>query len=128
MQSNNSLFECKCDLSLYWGTYCENRNDLCSNHTCSGNGQCRMNRTNAHVCTCFIGYSGQTCDIELISIKIVRGVRIGSVIIAVICICLTIFLIVSNDACNIFLARQRRKLQKNSKIKRKVFKKRISKN
>ena len=102
VNGSSSTFKCVCDTN-YFGTYCENKVDLCENRKCSNKGYCFINSTDSPYCKCFIGYSGNQCDIELTSAKIVYRAQISSILICVVCIALTVLTVVLNDACNIWI-------------------------
>ena len=103
---NETEFECKCKNNFY-GLYCENKIDLCQNRTCSNNGRCIMNNS-LTTCKCYNGFNGDNCELENGSIKILRGIRIVSILICAITIGITVFLIIFNDSCNFFIKNKKR--------------------
>ena len=100
LNTNLNDFECQCNLN-YFGLNCENKIELCQNQTCSGQGYCFENNSQSY-CKCFIGYNGDKCEVENVSVKILRGVKLVSILICAFTIGFTIFLLVSNDVWNFF--------------------------
>jgi hypothetical protein len=118
---NSTEFVCQCKLN-YYGVFCENKIDLCQNQTCSNNGYCFINNTQP-ICKCFNGYNGDKCELENVSVKILRVVRISSFLICGLTIGFTIFLVVSNDIWNFFMIKKKKKQKVYSKnIKRFTYK------
>ena len=114
-------FKCQCQLN-YYGDYCENLVDQCHNQKCSSHGYCFI-KYNLPYCKCFNGYNGDNCELENVSVKIVRAVRISSVLICALTIGFTIFLVVSNDIWNFFMIKKKKKQKFYSKkIKRFTYK------
>ena len=111
---NSTEFECQCKLN-YYGVFCENKIDLCQNQTCSNNGYCFINNTQP-ICKCLNGYNGDTCELEKVSVKILRVVRTSSILICGSTIGFTIFLVVSNDIWNFFLIKKKKKQKVYSKV------------
>ena len=106
--NNMTLYECQCQSSLYYGTYCENKVNVCLNKTCSGHGYCIVVNETVPACKCFKGYQGDICDQEDSSRKLVKGVQSTSVIIAFLVLGLTVFIILSNDGWNLLIRKMRR--------------------
>ena len=118
---NETEFECKCKNNFY-GLYCENKIDLCQNQTCSNNGRCIMNNS-LTTCKCNNGFNGDNCELENESIKILRGIRIVSLLICAITIGLTVFLIIFNDCWNYLIkSKKRSKKFQSMKIYRLTYK------
>ena len=107
--NNASSFKCQCGSNFY-GINCENAVDLCLNETCSGNGYCTSNRSEISCC-CFIGFSGMQCELEKNSVKILHYVQNSSVSLCLTCIIVTICIILLNDMCSLFIAKEKGKSQ-----------------
>ena len=118
---NTNEFECKC-LTNYYGIYCENKKDLCLNETCSNNGYCFVNDSNLPFCNCFNGYDGHKCDLEGSSVKVLKNVRIISILICAFIFVFVIFLIISNDIWNYCMIKKQTKTFTEKKIYRFVYK------
>jgi len=101
-QNGTNEFRCECQKSLYEGRYCEKRVNLCENRTCSMNGIC-WNVTNSVYCKCFIGYSGNECELEDIQAKILReSVKYTSLVVFITCLLTFVFIVVCNDVLSFF--------------------------
>ena len=59
------------------------------------------------VCKCYYGYHGNKCDQEDSSKKLVKGVQVISVIIAILVLGFTVFLILCNDGWNLLIIKFR---------------------
>ncbi|CAF1133963.1 unnamed protein product, partial [Brachionus calyciflorus] len=89
----NKNFSCEClknenQTSLFYGSFCENKVNICENETCSKNGVCYDINDEAK-CKCFKSYTGEKCENETTEIKVIKSVIKTSVIIA----------IINNDLC-----------------------------
>ena len=98
-----------CQSNLTYGTYCENKVNICLNKTCSSHGYCIVVNETMPSCKCYFGYQGNVCDQEDSSKKISKGVQTTSVIIAFIVLGLTVFIILTNDGWNLLIGRMRRR-------------------
>ena len=107
---NSTDFACQCKFN-YYGVFCENKIDLCQNQTCSNNGYCFISET-IPICKCFNGFNGDKCEIESVSVKISRGVKIFSILICALTMGFTIFLVVTNDIWNFFVIKKKKKTKK----------------
>jgi hypothetical protein len=93
---------CKCpENGLYYGEYCENKKNLCENVTCSLHGNCIQNQ-NETVCTCFIGFKGDECEIESNAVKVVKGVQWVSTTICIVTLVFLWFLFICSDLLSYF--------------------------
>ena len=104
--NNMTSYECQCQSNLTNGQYCESKVNLCKNKKCSGKGYCILNGS-LPVCKCNYGYFGDICDQEDSSTKVVKGVQVTSVIIAIVVLGLTVTLILCNDGWNLLIGRIR---------------------
>ncbi|RNA13743.1 crumbs -like protein, partial [Brachionus plicatilis] len=89
--SLNKTYSCECftennQTSLYYGTYCEKKIDVCSNETCSNHGYCKE-ENNAPICACFYMYSGDKCEKESEELKKNKMIVKTTTIIAIIIVC-----------------------------------------
>ena len=117
---NETQFDCQCQL-YYFGTFCEYRVDICANETCSGNGYCKVNGT-LPVCKCKSGFHGDVCDLEDTSVKVVKGVQMGSIVIVCTCLSVTVTSILLNDGCNLLLTTLKRRRTIHRTKKRETLK------
>ena len=90
---NTTSFKCECKSEVFYGQYCENRVNLCQNRTCSHKGYCIVNETQTQ-CKCSNGFSGNYCETEASSVKLVKGVQFSTTIICIVCLvlCWSLFL------------------------------------
>ncbi|RNA13748.1 eyes shut -like protein [Brachionus plicatilis] len=89
--SLNKTYSCECftesnQTSLYYGTYCEKKIDVCSNETCSNHGYCKE-ENNEPKCSCFYMYSGDKCEKESEELKKNKMIVKTTTIIAIIVVC-----------------------------------------
>ena len=103
-------FQCACKNS-YFGVYCENQVDPCQNKTCA-NGYC-INNGSVPYCKCLNNYYGNECELEMAAIKVVRGVRMSTLIICFLCISLLVSIIILNDICGIFIKKGKKTVKKS---------------
>ena len=96
--ANDTLYECKCENPLYYGTRCENKVDLCLNSTlCIINqGYCQMNETQSF-CKCFKDYSGTSCEIMSTSLVKRKAFISVTTIIAIAVMACYVFMILCFD-------------------------------
>ena len=115
--NNQTSFQFDCS-SLFYGTYCENKIDLCMNSTiCFNNqGYCKVNGSQP-VCNCILGYSGVNCEIISSSLAVRKSIINAASIIAIIVITCYIFTIIGFDFTKYFLMKNKKQVQKkNQKI------------
>ncbi|CAF1088212.1 unnamed protein product, partial [Brachionus calyciflorus] len=96
LKSYDYDYKCICSENFY-GSNCENEVDLCSNLTCSSNGECVLSSLHEPKCKCFQLYSGENCEIKSLSLIVIQNVRITSSVIAIIIIILLFLYIIAND-------------------------------
>jgi len=100
---NMTSYKCECPSNgLFYGQYCENRINTCQNVTCSLHGFCISNQNLTTQCKCFYGYSGEICDVESTSIKIVKVVQWTTTIICIICIVIFWMITIGSDILSYF--------------------------
>jgi hypothetical protein len=122
VQSNNlNNFEnisyfCNCEKN-YYGTYCENKIDLCENQTCSYHGTC-IELDLGEKCKCFIMYEGEYCQFESASLKTVKMVISTASIIAILTLISLYLLMILMDLFKYFISKKRNK--KKFKIKKRI--------
>jgi hypothetical protein len=71
-------FTCQCpENSPYYGQYCENVINLCENVTCSFHGYCIQNQNFSFItqCKCYTGYTGENCEKDSSTVKVVKNVQ-----------------------------------------------------
>lgn len=67
-------YSCECG-AYYYGSNCQHQVNLCENVTCLNGGYCTVDSTKMQAnCTCVNGYSGETCETELASLKTIKQV------------------------------------------------------
>ena len=81
---------------------CETPIDICHNVTCSSNGYC-VKEESKPLCKCFNFYSGELCEQEAHSRRIIRGVITSSTIIAIVTILCLFMWVLFNDLTNAFI-------------------------
>ena len=99
MNINETIFQCMCQNNLYFGTYCENKVDLCLNNTdlCFiGQGYCIVNGTQP-MCKCLKDYSGTKCEIQSTSLAVTKAIINVSSIITIIVLVSFVILILCLD-------------------------------
>jgi hypothetical protein len=113
--NNQTSFQCICP-SLFYGTYCENKRDLCLNSSiCFNNqGYCKMNGSQP-MCKCIMGYSGVNCEILSSSLAVRKSIINAATIIAIIVITCYILTIIGFDFTKYFLLKEKKKPIKNQK-------------
>ena len=98
---NETDFTCNCSLNFY-GTFCEKKMNVCLNKTCSENGYCH-NIHEMPICKCFQNFYGQNCEFQEAYVKVVRVVKISSLIILLGVIGMFSLWIFCNDILSIFM-------------------------
>ena len=98
-------FKCECQYP-YYGVFCEVKGNLCENITCSSHGYCWADEKQAQ-CKCFIDFYGDNCENVTVFIKIIKNVRITSLLICLTCISLFWLIIVLNDVSNLFISKNK---------------------
>jgi hypothetical protein len=117
--NNQTLsFQCICsNSSLFYGTYCENKMDLCLNSAiCFQNqGYCKMNGSQP-VCKCIMGYSGVNCEILSTFLVVRKVVLTTASIVAIAVISCFMITIIGFDFTKYFLIKQTIKIHKKKNI------------
>jgi hypothetical protein len=106
VNNNETSFQCICQNNLFYGTYCENKNDSCLNNTevCIKNqGYCIMNGTQP-MCKCLMDYFGTKCEIMSTSLVVKNFIINASTIIAIIVLVCFIILVLCFDYTKYFMA------------------------
>ena len=67
-----NTFNCSCNASLFYGTRCESKIDLCAGISCSLQGKC-FDVINKPVCKCFDNYNGSECEVKSETLKIIES-------------------------------------------------------
>ena len=109
---NGTSFQCQCQKN-YFGVNCENEFNICQNQSCSANGRCANNQ-GTPTCICFTGYYGENCEMEASFTKVVRDVKLTSILICAFSIGFFITLIILNDVWSIFIRKANAKHVRNS--------------
>ena len=117
MNETIPIYRCECNLDMFYGKQCEKTVNMCKNVTCSGHGICKMTSSGGNECKCQKGYEGDECDLEEMSLKIVKVAKTSSVTIVCISFGVTIFTIVANDIWNFCLMRKEKRDKKKTIIK-----------
>ena len=100
-------FTCTCQ-SIFYGTYCENKVDLCLNSSCVKNqGKCFMNGTEA-LCSCFQGYAGLNCESLSESLKVTKTLISLASILAFVILSLFVFGVILMDCLKYFVIKDKR--------------------
>ena len=110
--ANDTTFVCECQQN-YFGVNCENEFNICQNKSCSANGRCANNQ-GTPTCICFTGYYGENCEMEASFTKVVRDVKLTSILICAFSIGFCVTLIILNDVWSIFIRKANAKHVRNS--------------
>ena len=103
-------YHCDCS-SLYEGSLCELKIDVCKNETCSGNGNC-IDFNNKPKCVCFSSYEGENCETVNESLKITKQVISIASIIAICFLVCFYLMIVLLDILRIFWIKNKVSIKK----------------
>jgi len=120
MNINETSFQCICQNNLFYGTYCENKVDLCLNNTdlcIKGQGYCVVNGTRP-MCKCLKEYSGIKCELQSTSMVVRKAIINASSIIAIIVLVCFIILVFFFDYTKYLLTKNKKPKKKTSQIKR----------
>ena len=121
--NNETSFQCICqNPNLFFGSYCENRIDLCFNNTevcIKGQGYCVLNNTQSQpMCKCLKGYSGPKCEIMSTSLAVTKIIINASSIIAIVVLVSLIILVLCFDYTKYFAMKNRNVIKNKQEIKR----------
>ena len=118
--NNETSFQCICQNNLYYGTFCENKIDLCLNNTnlCTkGQGFCIVNDTQP-MCKCILDYSGIKCEIQSSSLVVTKAIINATSIVAITVLVFFVILILFFDYTKYFLMTNKNHKKKKPEIER----------
>ena len=118
--NNYTSFECTCQNELFYGRFCENKFNLCLNSTICirDQGYCQMNGTTQPVCKCFMGYSGNKCEMMSTSLIIRKSIISVTTLIAIIIMVCYAIMILCFDFTKSFLFKKKNQIKKKQEIRR----------
>ena len=96
---NSTAYQCECVDEMFFGRFCENQKDICSNFNFSENGYCLVNQFQPY-CKCLSGFSGNNCERESTMFKTFKSVQQTSTIICIIFLASFSFLVFFIDLLN----------------------------
>ncbi|CAF0891719.1 unnamed protein product [Brachionus calyciflorus] len=116
---HDKTYDCQCvsgynNKSYFYGTYCENKIDLCENETCSKNGIC-VDTGNEVKCKCFSKFSGNNCEIESNELNFIKNFIRTSSLIAIIILGMTFCLTFLSDLSKLFIKEKPNKRNNQSR-------------
>jgi len=123
MNNNETSFQCICQSNLYYGTYCENKVDVCLNTTdlcIMGQGYCILNGTQP-ACKCLKGYSGTKCEIQSTSLVVTKAIINSSSIVAIIVFVSFLILILFFDYTKYCLMKNKKHPKKSNQVEKRLY-------
>jgi hypothetical protein len=123
MNNNESSFRCICQSNLYYGTFCENKVDVCLNtsYLCiMGQGYCILNGTQP-ACKCLKGYSGTKCEIQSTSLAATKAIINVSSIVAIMVLVSFVILILFFDYTKYCLMKNNKYSKKRNQVEKRLY-------